>query len=140
VGGVLLVLVGVVAADAVVRLLGDDPAAVGPALAGALLVAGAGSGTVIAPNQTLTLSEVPVSRAGVAGSMLQLGQRIGSAVGISIVLSVYYGGLAGGDTAAHATGRALLVTIVLVVLALVVGLVDLRSRRAEDRGTGRADA
>ncbi|QJW36427.1 MFS transporter [Cellulosimicrobium protaetiae] len=140
VGGVLLVLVGVVAADAVVRLLGDDPGAVGPALAGALLIAGAGSGTVIAPNQTLTLSEVPVSRAGVAGSMLQLGQRIGSAVGISVVLSVYYGGLASGDSAAHATGRALLVTITLVALALVVGLVDLRSRRAEDRGAGRADA
>ncbi len=140
VGGLLLVLVGVVAADVVVRVLGDDPGVVGPALAAALLVAGAGSGTVIAPNQTLTLSQVPVSRAGVAGSMLQLGQRIGSAVGISIVLSVYYGGLAGGDTGAHATGRALLVTIVLVALALVVGLVDLRSRRAEDRGTGVADA
>ncbi len=140
VGGVVLVLVGVVAAEVVVRALGDDPGAVGPALAVALLVAGAGSGTVIAPNQTLTLSEVPVSRAGVAGSMLQLGQRIGSAVGISVVLSVYYGGLASGDSAADATGRALLVTIGLVAVALVVGLLDLRSRRAEDRRTGRADA
>ncbi len=140
VGGVVLVLVGVVAAEVVVRTLGDDPGAVGPALAVALLVAGAGSGTVIAPNQTLTLSEVPVSRAGVAGSMLQLGQRIGSAVGISVVLSVYYGGLASGDSAADATGRALLVTIGLVAVALVVGLLDLRSRRAEDRRTGRADA
>ena len=72
--------------------------------------------------------------------MLQLGQRIGSAVGISVVLSVYYGGLAGGDSAADATGRALLVTIGLVTVALAVGLLDLRSRRAEDRGTGRADA
>src|SRR5690606_26366587 len=111
VGGLLVVLVGVVAADAVVRVLGDRPGAVGPALAAVLLVAGAGSGTVIAPNQTLTLSEVPVTRAGVAGSMLQLGQRIGSAVGISVVLAVYYGGLASGERAAHAAGRALVVTI-----------------------------
>jgi len=140
VGGLVLVLVGVVVADVVVRVLGGEPGVVGPALAGALLLAGAGSGTVIAPNQTLTLSEVPVSRAGVAGSMLQLGQRIGSAVGISIVLSVYYGGLASGDAAARATGRALVVTIGLVALALVVGLFDLRSRRAEDRRTGAADA
>src|SRR5690606_3331975 len=138
VGGLLVVLVGVVAADAVVRVLGDRPGAVGPALAAVLLVAGAGSGTVIAPNQTLTLSEVPVTRAGVAGSMLQLGQRIGSAVGISVVLAVYYGGLASGERAAHAAGRALVVTIALVAVALVVGLLDLRSRRAEDRRTGRA--
>ena len=140
VGGLLVVLVGVVAADAVVRVLGDRPGAVGPALAAVLLVAGAGSGTVIAPNQTLTLSEVPVTRAGVAGSMLQLGQRIGSAVGISVVLAVYYGGLASGERAAHAAGRALVVTIALVAVALVVGLLDLRSRRAEDRRTRRANA
>lgn len=105
--GLTLVLVGVVGADIVVRTLGDDPGAVGTALAATLLVAGAGSGLVVAPNQTLTLAQVPVVRAGVAGSVLQLGQRVGSAIGISVVLSVYYGGLVGGDPAATATGHAL---------------------------------
>ncbi|MBD8077457.1 MFS transporter [Cellulosimicrobium arenosum] len=131
VAGLVLVLVGVLASDLVVRTLGGEPGVVGPVLAVTLLVAGAGSGFVIAPNQTLTLSEVPVASAGVAGSMLQVGQRVGSAVGISVIVSVYYGGIAGGDAAALATGRALLVTAGLVVAALVVGLVDLRSRGAK---------
>ncbi|MEK8228584.1 hypothetical protein NKG05_25055 [Oerskovia sp. M15] len=50
------------------------------------------------PNQTLTLARVPVELAGVAGSMLQLGQRVGSAMGIALVLSTYYSLKAGGST------------------------------------------
>ena len=42
-----------------------------------LLVAGLGGGLVISPNQTLSLSQVPVERAGSAGGVLQTGQRIG---------------------------------------------------------------
>jgi len=138
--GLLLVLVGMTAADVVVRTLGDEPEVVGWALAGALLVAGTGSGMVIAPNQTLALAQVPVASAGVAGSMLQVGQRVGAAVGISVILSVYYGGLASGVDASRATGRAMLVTIGLVAVALGVGLLDLRSRRAQRRPGVAADA
>ncbi|WP_454043506.1 MFS transporter [Cellulosimicrobium sp. Marseille-Q8652] len=137
--GLVLVLAGMVAADFLVRTLGDEPAVIGWALAAALLVAGTGSGMVIAPNQTLALAQVPVASGGVAGSMIQVGQRIGSAVGISVILSVYYGGLAAGSDAARATGHAMLVTIGLVGVALLIGLVDLRSRGAED-GSTRASA
>ena len=63
---------------------------VGWAAAGPLLVAGIGSGFVITPNVTLTLHEVPVRRAGVAGGVLQTGQRIGSAAGIAVTGSVFY--------------------------------------------------
>ena len=45
-----------------------------------LLIAGIGGGLVIAPNQTLTLAEVPVEHAGTAGGLLQTSQRIGAAV------------------------------------------------------------
>ena len=38
-----------------------------------LLIAGLGSGLVISPNLTLTLSQVPVERAGSAGGVLQTG-------------------------------------------------------------------
>ena len=138
--GLGLVLTGTVAADVIVRTLGNEPGLVGPALAVALLVAGAGSGLVIAPNQTLALAHVPVGSAGVAGSMIQVGQRVGTAVGVSIVLSVYYGGLASGADGAVASGRAMLVTIGFVAVALVVGVVDLRSRRAEGHGAAAADA
>jgi hypothetical protein len=54
-----------------------------------LLLAGLGGGLVISPNQTLTLSQVPVRRAGSAGGVLQTGQRIGSAAGIAVTGSVF---------------------------------------------------
>ena len=60
----------------------------------AAAVAGLGGGLVISPNQTLTLSQVPVQRAGSAGGVLQTGQRIGSAAGIAITGSVFYSALA----------------------------------------------
>jgi MFS family permease len=59
-----------------------------------LLIAGIGGGLVISPNLTLTLSQVPVERAGSAGGVLQTGQRIGSAAGVAITGSVFYNQLA----------------------------------------------
>jgi MFS family permease len=59
-----------------------------------LLIAGLGGGLVISPNLTLTLSQVPVERAGSAGGVLQTGQRIGSAAGIAVTGSVFYNQLA----------------------------------------------
>jgi MFS family permease len=59
-----------------------------------LLVAGLGAGLVISPNLTLTLSHVPVERAGSAGGVLQTGQRIGTAAGIAVTGSIFYNTLA----------------------------------------------
>lgn len=125
--GLVLVLLGVTGTDLAIRLV--DPPAVGWVVAGTQMVAGAGSGLVISPNQTLTLAPVPVSRAGVAGSMLQVGQRIGAALGVAVALSTYYAALAGGVDGGDAAGRALLVTVCLVAVALLVGIVDLVTRR-----------
>ena len=55
-----------------------------------LLVAGLGAGFVISPNLTLTLSQVPVERAGSAGGVLHTGQRIGTAAGIAVTGSIFY--------------------------------------------------
>ena len=91
-----------------------------------LLVAGFGSGLVIAPNQTLTLSEVPVERAGTAGGLLQTGQRIGTAIGIAAVGAAFFARLASahGDYAT-AYERGLLVALAFVVAALLAALFDL---------------
>ncbi|MEU9075165.1 MFS transporter [Kitasatospora sp. NPDC048538] len=123
VAGLLLVLCGLVASAGAVRLWSG--AATGWATALPLLVAGAGSGLVIAPNQTLTLQRVPVARAGSAGGVLQTAQRVGSAVGIAIVGSVFF---------AHARGRhpdwalafqlGVAVAAGLVLVALVVAVAD----------------
>jgi EmrB/QacA subfamily drug resistance transporter len=136
VGGLLAVVVGLVATDVVLRL---DPANVGWAIAVPLLVAGIGSGLVIAPNQTLALEEVPAREGGTAAGVLQTGQRVGSAIGISAVGAVFFGSLATsrGDWSTSISS-GLVITVGLVVLALIVGVADLVSERVARRRSARA--
>jgi EmrB/QacA subfamily drug resistance transporter len=134
VGGLVLVALGLLAADIVLR---TDPAHVGWAIAGPLLVAGIGSGLVIAPNQTLALEEVPAAEGGTAAGVLQTGQRVGSAIGISAVGAVFFGRLGGGDWDT-AISAGLVVTVGLVGLALLLGIVDLVADRRRARRSGRA--
>ncbi len=124
--GLAAVVVGLVAADVVVQAV-EGPA-VGWALLVPLLVAGVGSGFVISPNITLTLSQVPVERAGSAGGVLQTGQRLGAAVGIAAVGSVLFSQLtsSGGDWG-QAASVSLRLCVVVVLLSLVVAVVDLRT-------------
>ena len=133
--GLAAVVVGLIGADIVLATVKGG--AVGWALLAPLLVAGIGSGVVISPNITLTLSEVPVEVAGSAGGVLQTGQRIGAAVGIAAVGSLMFSQLASshGDWS-HATTAALRLCVVVVTLALVVALVDLRSNARSLRATG----
>jgi MFS family permease len=102
-----------------------------------LLVAGLGSGLVISPNQTLTLSEVPVARAWSAGAVLQTGQRIGTAVGIAAVGAVFFNRLANnGGSWDLAFRTALDVTIGFVLIALVAAGADVLAagRQHDERG------
>ncbi len=129
--GLVLVLVGIGLTDLVVSLRGHDP---GWWLALPLLVAGIGSGLVISPNVTLTVSEVPVAQAGTAGGVLQTGQRIGTAAGIALIGSVFFGAVASshGDFA-HALSIGLRVTLVLVAVALAAAVLDVVvARRRRD--------
>ncbi|MFF4650697.1 MFS transporter [Streptomyces sp. NPDC001380] len=134
--GLVLVAVGMAGAALAVHLVPGHSA--GLATLAPLLLAGVGSGLVITPNQTLTLSEVPVVRAGSAGGVLQTGQRIGSAVGIAAVGSVFFAHLNshGGDWAG-AFQRGIAVATGFVLLALVAALVDVTGGRGR-AGTGRA--
>ncbi|GGV15955.1 MFS transporter [Streptomyces litmocidini] len=105
----------------------------GWAMLAPLLLAGLGSGLVISPNQTLTLSEVPVRRAGSAGGTLQTGQRVGSAVGIAAVGSVFFDQVA-QDGWATAYDHGLLVSLAFVGASLAVAVADVvASRRADAR-------
>ncbi|HET7305855.1 MAG TPA: MFS transporter [Segeticoccus sp.] len=129
--GLLVVLLGLVLVDLVVTVRGQDP---GWWIVLPLLVAGLGSGFVISPNVTLTVSEVPVPRAGTAGGVLQTGQRIGTAAGIALIGSVFFGTLGStrGDFA-QAASHGLRVTVVLVAVALVAALVDVVAARRQAR-------
>jgi EmrB/QacA subfamily drug resistance transporter len=126
--GLVTVVVALVAIDVLVPRLGDD---VGLKLAPLLLLAGAGGGLVIAPNITLALDEVDPTRAGAGGGLLQTFQRVGSAIGVAVVLAQFFDRLAasGGD-AAEAFSVALHTTIGLIVAALVLGVADLVRRRS----------
>ncbi len=137
-GGLLLVAVGLLVTATVIARVptGDIPwAAALP-----LLLAGLGSGAVISPNVTLTLSEVPVEQAGVAGGALQTFQRIGAAIGIAVVGAVLFAsvGTSGGSGGGRpdptrwvdAVVNALHVCTGLVALAFVLALLDvIRGRR-----------
>lgn len=93
-----------------------------------LLVAGLGSGLVISPNQTLTLAEVPVERAGSAAGVLQTAQRIGAAVGIAAIGSVFFNRLAAAPGHwASAFRVALLVAVSFMLIGLVAAAVDIRA-------------
>lgn len=103
-------------------------------MAGGMLVAGAGGGFVISPNQTLTLSEIPVTEGSAAGSMGQLGQRIGTAVGVSAVTALFFSAITANQGAGqladfHRAFRdGFLVTLALLFVSLAIGLFDLRAR------------
>lgn len=129
-GGLVMSLLGLVAVDLALRVVGG--AQLGWALALPLLLTGLGSGFVISPNITLTLHDVPVERAGTAEGVLQTGQRLGTAAGIALVGAVYF---AVGSAVDPRRGAAmgLLVTAGIISVALVASAVDLRTRRAQGR-------
>ncbi|WP_091556760.1 MFS transporter [Micromonospora pattaloongensis] len=104
------------------------------ATAAPLLLAGLGSGLVITPNQTLTLSEVPLPQAGSAAGMLQTAQRIGAALGIAAVSSAFFAVLAatrGGWSRAFRDG--LLIAIGFVLIALAAAVADIVAGRRAGR-------
>jgi EmrB/QacA subfamily drug resistance transporter len=127
VAGLAAVAVGLVLTDLVLHFVPGRGA--GWAAALPLLLAGLGSGFVISPNQALTLSEVPVERAGSAGAVLQTGQRIGTATGIAAVGALFFAQLASTHGSwVLAFRNALWVTVGFVVIALIAALADLRER------------
>lgn len=135
--GLLLVLLGVVGAAVVVhQAYGHD---LGWAAAIPLGLAGIGGGLVITPNITLTLSQVPVAQAGVAGGVLQTAQRIGSAAGIAITGSVFYGVLGKSRPPDFGTAlvHGLVVVAIFVAVALILGVADTISGRRDTHPRGR---
>jgi len=124
--------VGALLLDLVARS-GPENAAVAFALP--LFVIGLGSGAVITPNQTLSLAEVDPVSGSTAGGVLQTAQRIGSAIGQAVIGAAFFAALpatvasltgeARSAAYGHALGQAVLVTLVFVLAALLLGMVDL---------------
>jgi EmrB/QacA subfamily drug resistance transporter len=98
-----------------------------------LLVAGLGNGLFIAPNAQFIVATVDRSEAGGASGVIGVMQRIGSAVGIAVVGSVLFAGIANAtitgpgdvaqaftDAAAWAIGLSAALSIVAFVLVFAL--------------------
>ncbi|WP_285612472.1 MFS transporter [Actinokineospora globicatena] len=121
-----LTAVGVgLAAVAVLLLLVPGPAA-GLWIVVPMALAGVGGGAVISPNTTLTLTSVPNRLAGVAGGVLQTGQRIGTAVGTATLAAVFHAVLGGTGRYPAAIAVALFAAVALVAVAFVLAVRDWR--------------
>ncbi|MEU2623114.1 MFS transporter [Streptomyces sp. NPDC007157] len=121
--GVAVGLLGIAAVAWLVPL--ED---LGWAAAVPMIIGGIGSGITVSPNTTLTLTLVPVKRAGAAGGVLQTGQRVGSAAGIAVVGSVYFAHLANRGSATEALQLGLLTSVGFILVALCLAVADMRDR------------
>ena len=92
-----------------------------------LALMGLAQGSVISPNQSLTMKNVPAEVAGSAGGLVQTFQRIGTAVGIAVITSVFYLALPslGWD---YAMAIAFGTIGVIVMLTMAVAVFDQRRR------------
>jgi EmrB/QacA subfamily drug resistance transporter len=129
--GLVLCLIGLIALDVTVSTVSDIN---GWTLAPSLLLAGFGTGLVISPNVTISLTEVDPRYAGSGGGMLQTAQRVGSAIGVALVLAQFFSNLATSHDVAAAFTVGLRTTAAFVVVSLLVGLADLAGVRRRRGG------
>lgn len=104
-------------------------------LLGTLAFVGIAQGAIIAPNQALTMLEVPAEHSGSAGGVMQTSQRIGTAVGIAMMTAIFFATRAATawDTA-MSVGLAAIAVVVLITL--LVALADQRRRTRQTPVTG----
>ncbi|AWH94521.1 arabinose ABC transporter permease [Dietzia psychralcaliphila] len=115
-----ILLAGVVESGAVGYLIFMAPAA----------LMGTAQGMTISPNQTLTLRAVDPAYGGVAGSIISLGQRMGTAIGTAVVPGVLFWIVESQDDWLLAFRAALGLIAALAAGALAFSVVD---RRREKR-------
>jgi MFS family permease len=94
---------------------------------------GLAQGSVISPNQALTLMDVPLSYAGSSGAIMQTGQRIGTSVGIAMITAAVFWALDGSSSWHVATAVGFGVISAVVALALAFAYKDQRDRRNSGR-------
>jgi EmrB/QacA subfamily drug resistance transporter len=139
VGALVLFGIGVAGAAVVAALSAGrlEPAHVALVMAPALFVAGLGGGSVITPNQALSLAEVDVRGGSTAGGMLQTSQRIGNAIGAAVITAVFYAAVSGAPASGtarqahygHAYALSLVVSVGFTLAALIMAIRDVRRRR-----------
>ena len=92
-----------------------------------LAFVGLAQGSVISPNQTLTLADVPIDYAGSSGAIMQTGQRIGTSIGIAVITAAVFTVL---STTSWPVGLMFGFGLIMLVIlsALGVAIKDQRER------------
>ncbi len=129
--GLLLALVGLGSSIAVVVLQERGYLSVWWLLA-SLSFLGLAQGSVISPNQALTLAEVPLNYAGSSGAIMQTGQRIGTSVGIAVITAATFAALSVSSWATAVIVGFALIGLV-IILALAMAIKDLHDRNRSSR-------
>ena len=152
VGAVTLFFLATLAIELVAHLsIGvTDPASVILRLALPLFILGIAGGSIVTPNQTLTLMDVDPRNGGTAGGVLQTAQRVGSATGQTVLGTLFFASVSGlaasqsiskpaADPAAFtaALDAGLIGSLAFSGAALALGIVDLRRQRRLERSRER---
>lgn len=98
-----------------------------------LTLIGVSQGMTISPNQTLTLNSVDPRYGGVAGGILQLGQRIGAAIGTAMIPGILFGLTEGGTQWNEAFIIVMAIIVALAVAALGLSVIDRQREKATFR-------
>jgi MFS family permease len=127
--GIVIAMTGVLLSIVVIQLQANGLASEWWLLATLTLI-GIAQGSVISPNQTLTLSDAPLHYAGSTGGILQTGQRIGSAIGLGVITAIAF-----WVRAEFGWPAAITVSFVAIALALAfclgVAMRDMAQRKAD---------
>ena len=99
-------------------------------LAAPLTLMGLSQGMTISPNQTLTLNSVDPRFGGVAGGILQLGQRTGAAVGTAVIPGIIFSLTVGGTEWLEAFTIALVIIMAMTLAAMGVSFADRAREKA----------
>lgn len=127
IGGLIIAIFGILSSVAVVLLHEYAGLSIWWLLL-SLAFFGIGQGSVVSPNQTLTLAEVPIAYAGSSGAIMQTGQRIGTSVGIAVITAIVFS-IRPHSSWPIAVSVGLLVITLTILLALIMAFKDLRDRR-----------
>ena len=139
--GSSIVVVGALGMAACAQWLPTNLAPVGVIIS--MTFAGIGSGLFISPNQALTLADVQPASAGLAAALLQTFQRLGAAIGLSIVTTIYFVSVAKGSgessaaSHAHALALACVAISVGVTAAVCANIADAVRRTKEPSESAR---
>ena len=143
-GAVSLFFAATLAIGIVVHLSGavTAPLDVILRLAIPLFFLGTAGGSIVTPNQTLTLMDVDPRLGGAAGGVLQTAQRVGSSIGQTVLGTLFFLSVANvaasqqiGTPAtnhvafANALDIGLIGSLFFSGAALILGLIDLRRKR-----------